>query len=386
MSNVHTLRNINDKGAVGSLLGKHIPPGHQLGSIRESELEKALRGSIKSASDIANDYKDLQDIYLERRVVEGPLSKHTSSGNRLGSIRESELEKALRGNIKTASDIANDYKDLQDIYLERVKDFNRICSGFNNKFSRLNTANTELKAKYSAEIKSLKSSIKILERKATLVQKASSADKIQILSLETKIRELEDWLHDNLKSIVSELGLEDKVIELDKKLAKEDILEVLQKVLSEKDYHLQDANTRLEKALSEKDSLLHEANARIKKHLTNFEKKPNPDPFETQVIGGTDISNTTLALPHLRSITAPEAWEINFFFFQYAIIFVIVLLIICILWCVFSRRNSSYNEEKNIPNYKIPLNRNQSYGFPIRYAEEPKDRTASYETLPYGYG
>ena len=46
----------------------------------------------------------------------------------------------------------------------------------------------------------------------------------------------------------------------------------------------------------------------------------------------------------------------------------------------------SYNEEKNIPNYKIPLNRNQSYGFPIRYAEEPKDRTASYETLPYGYG
>ncbi|PKC57992.1 hypothetical protein RhiirA1_445984 [Rhizophagus irregularis] len=212
MSNVHTLRNINDKGAVGSLLGKHIPPGHQLGSIRESELEKALRGSIKSASDIANDYKDLQDIYLER-----------------------------------------------------VKDFNRICSGFNNKFSRLNTANTELKAKYSAEIKSLKSNIKILERELTLAQKASSADKVQILSLETKIRELED-----------------KVIELDKKLAKEDILEVLQKVLSEKDYHLQDANTRLEKALSEKDSLLHEANARIKKHLTNFEKKPNPDPFETQ--------------------------------------------------------------------------------------------------------
>src|SRR3954447_10131562 len=47
---------------------------------------------------------------------------------------------------------------------------------------------------------------------------------------------------------------------------------------------------------------------------------------------------------------------------------------------------SSYNEEKNIPNYKIPLNRNQGYAFPIRYTEEPKDRTTSYETLPYGYG
>src|SRR5829696_4374926 len=92
MSNVHTLKDIEDRGAVGSLLGKQIPSGRQLGSIRESELEKALRGSIKSASDIANDYKDLQNIYLER-----------------------------------------------------VKDFNRIYSGFNNKFSQLNTANTELK-------------------------------------------------------------------------------------------------------------------------------------------------------------------------------------------------------------------------------------------------
>ncbi|CAG8731341.1 20544_t:CDS:2, partial [Rhizophagus irregularis] len=61
---------------------------------------------------------------------------------------------------------------------------------------------------------------------------------------------LPDWLHDNLRSIVCELGLKDKVMELDKKLAKEDIIEV---------------------------------------------------------IGRTDISNTTLALPHLRSITGPEA-------------------------------------------------------------------------------
>ncbi|RIA99148.1 hypothetical protein C1645_811894 [Glomus cerebriforme] len=143
MSNVHTLRDIEDRGAVGSLLGKQIPPGCRLGSIRESELEKALRGSIK-----------------------------------------------------TASDIANDYKDLQDIYLERVKDFNRICSGFNNKFSWLNTANSELEAKHTAEIKSLKSNIKTLKREATLAQKASSADKIKILSFEVKIRELEGKLED----------------------------------------------------------------------------------------------------------------------------------------------------------------------------------------------
>ena len=143
MSNVHTLNDIEGRGAVGSLLGKQIPPGRRLGSIRESELEKALRGSIK-----------------------------------------------------TASDIANDYKDLQDIYLERVKDFNCICSGFNNKFSQLNTTNTELKAKYSTKIKSLKSSIKILKRELSLTQKASFSDKITILSLEAKVHELEGKLED----------------------------------------------------------------------------------------------------------------------------------------------------------------------------------------------
>src|SRR2546430_12488586 len=132
----------------------------------------------------------LRDIE-NKEVVESPLSKHIPPGHWLDSIRESELEKVLRGSIKTASDIANDYKDLQDIYLERVKDFNRICSGFNNKFSRLNTANTELEAKYSAETKSLKSNIKTLRRELTLAQKASSCDKIQILSLETQVRELE---------------------------------------------------------------------------------------------------------------------------------------------------------------------------------------------------
>ncbi|CAB4392007.1 unnamed protein product [Rhizophagus irregularis] len=49
----------------------------------------------------------------------------------------------------------------------------------------------ELEAKYSAEIQSLKSEIKTLKRKTTLAQKALSADKDTILSLEAKVRELE---------------------------------------------------------------------------------------------------------------------------------------------------------------------------------------------------
>ncbi|RIA96327.1 hypothetical protein C1645_815496 [Glomus cerebriforme] len=65
--NVHTLRDIKNRGVVG-FTKMNIPSGHWLGSICESELEKALRSSIKTASNIANEYKDLQAIYLERIV------------------------------------------------------------------------------------------------------------------------------------------------------------------------------------------------------------------------------------------------------------------------------------------------------------------------------
>src|SRR3954454_1468429 len=42
---------------------------------------------------------------------------------------------------------------------------------------------------------------------------------------------LPGWLSDNLRPFVYERGLEDKVMELSKEYAKEDILEVLQKLL-----------------------------------------------------------------------------------------------------------------------------------------------------------
>ena len=85
MSNVHTLKDIEDRGAVEGLLGKQILPGHQLSSIRELELEKALRGSIKTASDIANDYKDLQDVCLKQKkdlvLVQANANKKISQLN-----------------------------------------------------------------------------------------------------------------------------------------------------------------------------------------------------------------------------------------------------------------------------------------------------------------
>ncbi|CAI2193768.1 8069_t:CDS:1, partial [Funneliformis geosporum] len=39
---------------------------HRLGSAREIELEDALRRSIKSNSELTNEYRDLQDVYSKR--------------------------------------------------------------------------------------------------------------------------------------------------------------------------------------------------------------------------------------------------------------------------------------------------------------------------------
>ncbi|RGB31647.1 hypothetical protein C1646_763851 [Rhizophagus diaphanus] len=145
----------------------------------------------------------------------------------------------------------------------------------------------ELEARYTAEIKLLKSEIKILKRKATLTQKASSINKDTILSFKAKVRELEranenlnskeytiewqlklieansrlqeiiskkdseiaelsnppplpmndssqklpGWVSDNLRPLVYNHGLKNKVMELDKSFARENILEALQELL-----------------------------------------------------------------------------------------------------------------------------------------------------------
>ena len=133
---------------------------------------------------------------------------------------------------------------------------------------------------------------------------------------------------------------------------------MLQKVISEKDHHLQDANARLEKALSEKDSLLQETNTRLAEQISKISS-------ESEVIGGDKGLEKGI---EITSPTTTSDLPYYLFFQQYGIIIVIVLLVIFIIWRIFSHRYSSnppYNEEKNIPNYKIPLNRNQSYGFPI---------------------
>src|SRR6266542_3660138 len=133
----------------------------------------------------------------------------------LGSAYEQKLEKKLRTAIDFNSEIIDFNEKLQAEnleYSEREKEFQRTYADIGNKISQLNASSAkvrsqlisewkshsesqhELEAKYSAKIKSLKSSIKTLKRELTLTQKVLFTDKVKIFSLEAKVRELEDKL------------------------------------------------------------------------------------------------------------------------------------------------------------------------------------------------
>src|SRR5438270_4008975 len=145
------------------------------------------------------------------------LKDINNKGHRLSSAYEQELEKKLYTTLSSKAKINDLCEKLlakNSEYSEREEEFQRIYADMGNKANQLNAFSTELRSqliserkshsesqrklevKYTAEIKSLKSNIKTLKREATLAQKASFADKVKILSLETKVVELEGKLKD----------------------------------------------------------------------------------------------------------------------------------------------------------------------------------------------
>src|SRR2546423_7634038 len=162
MSNVYTLKDIKDRG-------------HQLDSTYEQELEKKLRTAIDFNSEIIDFNKKLQAENLEysERVED--------IGNKISQLNASSA--------KVRSQLISERKSHSE-------------------------SQRELEARYTAEIKSLKLNIKTLKREVTLAQKASSVDKVQILSLKTKIRELEGKLEDiDLERTYHDLNVMGGVIE-----------------------------------------------------------------------------------------------------------------------------------------------------------------------------
>ncbi|PKY31355.1 hypothetical protein RhiirB3_448922 [Rhizophagus irregularis] len=128
-------------------------------------------------------------------------------GQRLGGANEQEIKEKLYSALKSKAEINDLSEKLVDKYNEREKEFENKASQLIASTTKVRSqliserkshteSQRELEAKYTAEIQSLKSKIKTLKREGTLARKASSADKTKILSLETKVRELEGKLDD----------------------------------------------------------------------------------------------------------------------------------------------------------------------------------------------
>src|SRR4051812_2385837 len=151
MSNMYTLNDIKDREG-----GSYKKPGHWLSSAYEQELEKKIRSVTEFNSEINDLSEKLVNKYNDR-------------------------EKEFQQN----------YADMENKASQLIASSTKVRSQLISERKSHSESQRELEAKYTAEIKLLKSNIKTLKREATLAQKASSHDKTTILSLEAKIRKLE---------------------------------------------------------------------------------------------------------------------------------------------------------------------------------------------------
>ncbi|CAB5351841.1 unnamed protein product [Rhizophagus irregularis] len=167
----------------------------------------------------------MTNVYTLKNINNKDNDSFKGVRQRLGGTYEQELKEKLYSAIKSKAEINDLSEKLVDKYNEREKEFENKANQLNASSTKVRSqliserkshseSQRELEVKYTAKIQSLKSEIKTLKRKATLAQKASSANKVQILSLETKIRELEGKLEDiDLERTYHDLDVMGGVIE-----------------------------------------------------------------------------------------------------------------------------------------------------------------------------
>ena len=315
-----------------------------------------------------NEINNGAPLIFGNKLGDPPFNRYPSSRTELENQRlKHDLDIALSSGIQLGTRNSLLIKNNES-FSERVcqleDEAKELKNEINQKEISLSSANSEIATKLE-EIQALHSRVEELEQDVSLAEKRlSEMDSLKRKSEQEYLKLSEE----NFSLDLAKMELEDILAK-----KKDELMQVKEDLLS------------AQKAIIEKDSLLQETNTLLLEQISKA-SAPASESKQNEVIGGDK------GLEKGIEITSPKTTSDSpyyLFFQQYGIIIVIVLLVIFIIWRIFSHRYSSnppYNEEKNIPNYKIPLNRNQSYGFPIRYAEEPKDRTASYETSSFGYG
>ncbi|CAB5200420.1 unnamed protein product [Rhizophagus irregularis] len=318
------------------------------------------------------------------------LKDINNKGHRLGSAYEQELKKKLYTTLSSKAEI----NDLCEKLLAKNSEYSEREEDIGNKISQLNASSTKVRsqliseqkshsksqrgfeAKYTAKIKSLKSNIKTLKREATLAQKVSSTDSLtrsrffllklkyvnwkenfhlqEIISkkdneivdlsnppptpMNNSLQKLPGWLSNDLRPFVYECGLEDKVMELDKSFARENILEALQELLPWDEMV----------SRSQTDILPDQS---IHSQPANFENFISREGVAKQ-LGGAEVVPSPQVMPLAGSSRiAPAIPAVESSLMTYVILTLFLLTVIWIIgkkiWNSWKKINTEYSSNRN---------------------------------------
>ncbi|CAJ0913709.1 5890_t:CDS:1 [Entrophospora sp. SA101] len=191
MANVRTLQDTK------SMESKKIQgQGYRLGSAREQELEEALRDSIKSNSELIDDFKNLQVVYSK-------FSKNIKQGNAQLQRNLKQADTDIQQIHSHALQLISEIKRLRKEISVHKSQNNRQQIAMNDYDIKLDNIQNALSEK-SKEAKSLQTKVKKLGGNLTSAQKNSSMKESEVLFLKSKLAELEK-MKDELSLKVSEL-------------------------------------------------------------------------------------------------------------------------------------------------------------------------------------
>ncbi|RIA87784.1 hypothetical protein C1645_739850, partial [Glomus cerebriforme] len=169
--------------------------------------------------------------------------------------------------------------------------------------------------------------------------------------LNSKNHEIECWISDDLRPLVYERGLEDKVMKLDKEYAKEDILEALQELLP------RDGMV----SRSQTDTL---PNQSIHSQPAHSEKSILREGVAKQ-LGGAEVVPLSQKMP-LAPVTVPVITSsLMGSLFRDPMSYAILALFLIIIWIVGKKIWNSWStnpREKNINKEQIPAEGTQDKG------------------------
>ena len=205
---------------------KDISSGHRLGSAREMELEKMLRNNIQSISELINEYNDMQGVY----------SSYSKRNDRDKAKLHRNLEQAETNNRKLSDCI----HQLIDEMSQLRSEMDSLNFQITHKDISLAESKDKLATK-SKEIKALQSKLKTLEKNSSLAQ--MNLSEMDSLRLELE-RTTEDLNSKNYEIECMEKGIE----------ATHEITSRERDALSSVQLNLIEENSRLRELVSKKDN------------------------------------------------------------------------------------------------------------------------------------